>query len=42
MINSYKVWSENLKVRDHFERMRHRWEDNIKIDLKETRRKSVI
>jgi hypothetical protein len=28
-------WSENVKGRDHF-RTRHRWEDNIRTDLRET------
>jgi hypothetical protein len=27
--------SENLKGRNHAERYRHRWEDNIRIDLRE-------
>jgi len=28
-------WLGGLKVRDHWERPRHRWEDNIKLDLRE-------
>jgi hypothetical protein len=28
-------WLENLKGRDH-SKTRHRWEDNIRTDLKET------
>jgi hypothetical protein len=28
-------WSENVKVKDFFERSRHRWEDNIDMDHKE-------
>jgi hypothetical protein len=32
---------ENLKGRDHSERHRRRWEDSIRIDLKEIRWKSV-
>jgi hypothetical protein len=31
MRNAYRILSEDLKGRDHF-----RWEDDIKIDLKET------
>jgi hypothetical protein len=29
---SYKVWSENLKGREHGRR-RHRWEDNIRMTV---------
>jgi hypothetical protein len=29
-----KFWLENLKGRDHV-KDRHRWEDNIRMDLKE-------
>jgi hypothetical protein len=28
-------WWENLRERDHWERPRRRWEDNIKPDLQE-------
>jgi hypothetical protein len=28
-------WSEILKGSDHFMRTRHRWEDNIKMDLRQ-------
>jgi hypothetical protein len=35
MIDTYKIWAENLKGRDDFGRLRHRWKDNINIDLKE-------
>jgi hypothetical protein len=30
-----KFWLENLTGRDHRRRTRHRWEDHIRIDLKE-------
>jgi hypothetical protein len=29
-------WFENLKGRDHSEDLGRRWEDNIRIDLRET------
>jgi hypothetical protein len=29
-----KFWLESLKI-DHSKKPRHRWEDNIKMDLKE-------
>jgi hypothetical protein len=28
-------WSQNLKGRDHLENNSHRWEGNIRMDLKE-------
>ena len=28
-------WRGNLRERDQFGRPRHRWEDNIKMDLQE-------
>ena len=28
-------WWGNLRERDHFGRLRRRWEDNIKMDLQE-------
>jgi hypothetical protein len=31
-----KFWSENVKRRDHSRRTRHRREDNIRMDLRET------
>jgi hypothetical protein len=31
-----KLWSENLKGRDHsLRRPRHRWEDKMRMDLRE-------
>jgi hypothetical protein len=30
-----RFWWGNLRERDHFGRPRHRWEDNIKMDLQE-------
>jgi hypothetical protein len=30
-----KFWSGNLRGRDKLGRPRHRWEDNIRVDLKE-------
>jgi hypothetical protein len=30
-----KFWSENFKERDYAEDPRHRWEDNIRMDLME-------
>jgi hypothetical protein len=32
----YRVWWESLKVRDHSERPRSRWEDKIRMDVGET------
>jgi hypothetical protein len=31
----YKFWSENLKYREHLEKFRHRWKNNIKMDIQE-------
>jgi hypothetical protein len=31
-----EFWSEKLKGRDHSEDLRRRWEDNIRMDLRET------
>jgi hypothetical protein len=31
----YRVLVGNLRKRDHFERPRRRWEDNIKMDIRE-------
>jgi len=36
MRNGYKILIRNLKGRDHLED-RHRWEDNIRLDLREIR-----
>jgi hypothetical protein len=33
---STQFWSENLNRRDHLRELCIRWEDNIKMDLKET------
>jgi hypothetical protein len=36
MRNSYKILVEKLKERDYLlGRQRHRWEDNIRMDLRE-------
>jgi hypothetical protein len=35
-MRSFTIYtSENVTGRDHFERSRRRWEDNIRIDLRE-------
>jgi hypothetical protein len=35
-MRSTMFWLENLKGRDYLEISRHRWEDNIRMDLRET------
>jgi hypothetical protein len=36
-----KLWMENMKGRDYFGRPSRRWEDNIKINNKETEYEDV-
>ena len=33
-----RFWWGNLRERDHLERPRRRWEDNIKLDIQEVER----
>jgi hypothetical protein len=35
-INPYKICSENLTEERPFGKLRHRWEDNIKMNFRET------
>jgi hypothetical protein len=37
-----RVWCRNLKEGDCLEDLRHIWEDNIKMDVKETVCKGII
>jgi hypothetical protein len=41
MRNSNRFWLENLKRRDRSEEPERRWEDDIKMDLKEIRLAAV-
>jgi hypothetical protein len=34
-------WLENLKGRDHSKKTRHRWEENIRIYVKEVGKENV-
>jgi hypothetical protein len=40
--NAYKFWSENLKGRDHSEDPRCRWNDNIRMNVREVGWESVF
>jgi len=36
-----KLWSKNLKGKDHSEKTKRRWEDNIRMDVTEIGRETV-
>jgi len=41
-VDHKRVWYRNLKEGDYLEDLRHRWEDNVKMDVKETMCKGII
>jgi hypothetical protein len=41
MRKKINYWLENQKGKGHYKKPWHRWEGDIKMDLKETRRLSI-
>ena len=39
---AYRLWCGNLRRRDHLEQPRRKWEDNVKMDLREVGPRAMV